>query len=343
MNTIILAGGYAERLWPITENYPKTLLKIAGKPVLYHLLKNVIKIPELTELIIAIDEEKSSFFEDNLNSINIGASIRPKLSIHYSRKNGEIKGPIEKIYEIINSHEFELESEDTLIVGGDNIFGFDLSKFYNFFKTNNANCNAVHKYTQSADASQFGVPTITSSGQITKLMEKPKRHYRLASTACYLFKREILEKTESYIKRYRDDSLGNFINWLVTNTKIIAFEFEENWYDIGTREGLLSANAFLLKSSGEKMMPNLVQGEIEIIPPVYLEEDIIVSKSKIGPNVYIAKKTQIENSVIQNSIIYESSKIKNCFLRDSVIGQKSTIEGNVSEAVIGPKSLLIRD
>ena len=80
MNTIILAGGYAERLWPLTEKHPKTLLRIAGRPVLYHLLENVARIPDLTRLVIAVDEEKNSFFLEAIdsNDLNIDSQYFTK-------------------------------------------------------------------------------------------------------------------------------------------------------------------------------------------------------------------------------------------------------------------------
>ena len=62
MNVIILAGGYAQRLWPLTEEFPKVLLKIGGKEILFHLLCNIQDIPKINSITIAIDENKQEYF-----------------------------------------------------------------------------------------------------------------------------------------------------------------------------------------------------------------------------------------------------------------------------------------
>ena len=82
MNVIVLAGGYAERLWPLTENFPKTMLKVAGKPVLYFLLENISKLQGISSITIAVDKDKKTYFESAIDDINVYSTIRPKLSVH---------------------------------------------------------------------------------------------------------------------------------------------------------------------------------------------------------------------------------------------------------------------
>ena len=183
------------------------------------------------------------------------------------------------------------------------------------------------------------------NGNIIGFIEKPiERSYKLASTACYLLQRDTIEKVISYLDDQYDDSLGEFIGWLINQTEIVGYQFQEEWYDIGTREGILSANAYLMAHFASKQNePELTQGKTEIIPPVHIEKHVTISNATIGPNVFIGRGSKITNSRIENSIIYENAKVQNCYLRNSIVGADSITEGNISEAVFGPHTMLIRD
>jgi len=345
MNVIILAGGYAQRLWPLTEEFPKVLLKIGGKEILFHLLCNIQDIPKINSITIAIDENKQEYFNDFLRNIKLDIYPNIKLSIH-SLVQGKIVGPVSKLYHILMESSYK-KTENFLVIGGDNFFGFSLKEFTDFFNRKNQSIIAIHEEVKIADGSQFGIPKISSDGTISEFWEKQNiKQVNFVSTACYLFKYDTIIQTSKYLNALKDEeSLGSFVSWLVDKKKekILAFKFREPWYDTGTREGLLGANkAFLNNLKGTNSM-GFLRGENKIRPPVFIEHDAIIKNSEIGPFVYIDHNVSIDSSKISNSIIYNQSKITKSKLLNSVVGPNSIIEGDIGEAVLGPNTRIIKD
>jgi glucose-1-phosphate thymidylyltransferase len=361
MNVIILAGGYAKRLWPLTEQFPKALLRIAGKPVLYYLMENIKRIPDITSITIAIDERNFKYFKDNEDEYNIISKVVITRSIHSDNPDGTIKGPLEKISEIIDDPEkWHLSGDNYLVLGADNVFGFDLERFCSFYGEKKKSCNATQVKVKPFIAEEFGIPSLDSSGKFKDFQEKPGGKVRVISTACYLFKRHDIFLVKNYLNEKNEDSLGLFIKWLIKHTEIIGYRFNEEWFDIGTRKGILDANKFVIKEQVEKQKwgknvivndcsidSNVYFGDQVVMekdssvgPYVYIEKNARISKSNIGPDVYIGADTIIENSKIENAIIYGGCMVRNCVIVDSVVGSLSSIEGKISEAVFGSQSII---
>jgi len=345
MNIVILAGGLAHRLWPLTIDYPKALLRIAGKPTLYHLLENLSHVPDADNMIIAVDSDKKQYFIDEIDSWNIVSKVKPILSSHSLEKDGSLKGPLRKISEILeNSEDLDMTNDATLVVGSDNVFGFPINDFCAFFRDKEKkSCVAIQKFLEPVDSSQFGVPTIDKDGRLTGFIEKPREQkYQQRSTACYIFLPEDICRVKKFLSSGEKDELGKFITWLWPQTELVSYQFQKNWYDIGSRDGILAANAFLMQYDLQKRKePNITQGKITIIPPVFVDENALLSDSTIGPNVYIESKAVINGSNIQNSIIYKNAKVQGCNLRNSIVGEDSIIEGNISEAIFGPRTRIV--
>jgi glucose-1-phosphate thymidylyltransferase len=340
MKVIILAGGHAQRLWPLTEHYPKPLLRIAGKPVLYHLLENISHIPDIQSVTIAIDENKKNYFIRDIENLNLAMNPRPCISAHALYANGKIKGPIKKISEIFAGMKSSELQDDFLILGGDNVFGFSLSQFFNFFRQAGKNCNAIQCVQDTDDLSQFGIPSLDDSGRMTDFVEKPASTcLRMISTACYAFEGSYLKMVDDFLADDEDDRLGEFIGWMLKKTEMVGYQFQDSWFDVGSREGLLDANRFLLNwKEANRRVPKMIQGRTKINPPVHIEESATIIDSTIGPNVYIAKNARIENAKIKNSIIYEDCTVRNSLMDRSIVGNNCIIDGNISSAVFGPRS-----
>jgi len=343
MNTIILAGGYAERLWPLTTYYPKTLLNIAGKPVLYHLLDNLTHIPALENIIIAIDDNKKDYFIDKIDELNTYSTLRPELSIHSMTSKNTPKGPLTKLFEIINNNKFITSENDYFIIGGDNLFGFDLNNFISFYIEHKSNCIASQIIDKKADVSQYGVPRTDVNNRLTDFIEKPREVYHQDRSTCfYILKNHIIQKINKYIQSLKDqeESLGLFIRSLINETEILVYKFKDNWYDIGNREQIISANSYLIKSDSKYRHEPKLSDLTNIIDYNYIHDSAYISKSTVGPNVYIDKDVIIKNSSIANSIIYKGCIINNSVIRDSVLGPDSKVEGKINEALYGPQSYI---
>ncbi len=344
MNAIILAGGYAERLWPLTIEYPKSLLIISGKPVLYHILDSLTHIPSIEKLLIAIDENKVEYFKDKEHEINTYSKLRPELSVHKMNKDGSPKGPITKIKEIIASGKnFKLTNDDFLIIGGDNIFGFDINDFCDFYLDKKSNCVASQIINEGVDTSQYGITKTDKKNRLTDFLEKPSEdYYEERSSCCYILTKSDLKYIHLYLehlKPNKEENLGDFIHSLIGKTDVYVFKFEKPWFDIGNREDLISANAYLIKNNKEYQKDPKLPDRSKINRPLYVEDSSIIQESIIYPGVYIGSNSKIVKSTIINSIIYDNCQITESTIRNSIIGQGSKIEGFINEAVLGPNMI----
>jgi glucose-1-phosphate thymidylyltransferase len=342
MDIVILAGGYAQRLWPLTEEFPKALLAIAGKPVLQHVLEAASRVSNVTNIVVAIDSGRLEPFRKVLDGIRRETGIRLELSVHKEGPKGQLKSPLEKIAEILDaSRDLRLSEGRLLIVGADNVFGFELSRFAAFQRARRFSAIAIHRREKQVDASEFGVPTVNHAGRLVAFEEKPagKSAYGLISTACYLLRRADAALVTDYLSQTAEDTLGSYIRWLQSRVTIEGFIFDDPWFDVGTRDGLLSANRFLLESDEiYRRHPTIVSGSTDIRGSVHIAEGVVLQDSVVGPNVYVAPGSTVVRSSVANSIIYEGSRLIDCEVEHSVVGASSVIEGRVSEAVFGPRS-----
>ena len=288
MNVIILAGGYAQRLWPLTKEFPKPLLRIAGKPVICHLLENLSRFSERENIIIAIDKTKEKFFRECDKELMSYTEPRPRLSIHESHTNGRIKGVLEKLQEVRESqHLLGLTDREFLIVGGDNVFGIELEEFGRYYRRKGQSCNAIQDLIQPLDASEYGVPTLGPDDRIIGLTEKPvTKHHKQISTACYILQHKDIADIDEYFTTGGMDNLGAFVEWLLGRTELAGFRFDGAWYDVGNLDGLLGANSMLLSRSWEYQCQPSLPVICDIHEPIYVEPTVRVKDCKLGPNIY---------------------------------------------------------
>lgn len=354
MNAIILAGGEATRLWPVTESFPKALLRLAGKPVIYYLLKNLKSIHNINQVIISIEKKHEAIF-NNCKDQYLVSGLGITLSAHTPRSNGSLKGPIEKINEIINNERsMNIRRDNYWILGADNVFGFELNDFYLFYEQQNATCNAVYLETSSMNPIQYGVAKLRN-GIVKDFEEKPEQCIEI-STACYIFKRDDIGKIDEYLSKNNIDTLGNFLGWLIPKSEIHAFEFSGKWFDIGTREGIISANCYLINKNflnkkilGKGFRDGFTSGQTVYVGDshiinqsiisscVYIDECVNIDNSSVGPSVFIDHDVKIKNSYIRNTIIYNNCTIEDSEIDGCLIGQLSHIkQGKISDAIFSP-------
>jgi NDP-sugar pyrophosphorylase family protein len=339
---IILAGGLATRLWPLTSDCPKALIKLTGKTVLQHQVELASDVDNVKEIIICIDKNKASQFSAIEKKLIKTSKVKISFMKH-SLVGKNIKGPITKLKELTDLHRLD-DCNYNLVLGVDNIFTFALSDIVSFAINRAVSCNAVIE--KHVAPRGFGVAK-TEGDILTEVMEKPDKKMEAItkiSTACYVYTKTDIKKTKIYLeKKYGDDNLGSFIAWLCLYSDINACSFDSEWCDIGTREGLLTANRLIISKECSERYPDIIPGKNCVIKsPVYIENGVKISNSEIGPNVYLGKNCDIKDSNISDSIIYEDSCIKNCHnLSHVIVGQNSFIEGNVGEGVYGANTRIM--
>ncbi len=240
IKALILAAGYATRMHPLTENQPKPLLEVAGKPIVEHILKEVEKKENVGEIFIVTNHRFYHNFQIWLNSYDSSKKIT--LVNDGTATNETRLGAVGDINYVLKEHEI---SDDLLVIAGDNLFGFSLSSFIDFFQ--NKNCSGVALFDikdKEKIRNRFGVGVLEGT-QIVEFQEKPAEpKSTFAATACYFFTKDDLKLIESAIEQGYADNSGDMIRWLVRKSQAHGFVFDEHWFDIGSFESLEEAKRF---------------------------------------------------------------------------------------------------
>ena len=321
MKIVIPVAGEGRRLRPHTNTVPKPLLEIAGKPILAHILDPLLSL-NIDEVIFVIGY--------------LGNQIKEFVSENYSFKSSFVnQDKLLGLGYAVSLALDNIEESDLLIILGDTIAECDLGAF-------TTKADYVLGVKQVADPSRFGIADI-KDGIVTKLVEKPKDPPgNLALIGFYYFKEiarlksKLAKLIESDKKTSGEIQLTDALQRMIeSGTKFRASEVS-SWHDCGKKETILKSNQHFLKSADFSGSYN----GSKIVPPVHISESAEIIKSTIGPNVSIAGSVSISDSVIENSIIGESSTVKNADLKDSLIGKSVLIRNYKGTLNLGDNSII---
>lgn len=321
MKAIVLPGGHATRLWPITKNRAKPLLPLGKQPIIEYIIDGMSE--EVDEIIISTNEKFAEDFEDYTEEYG-----RDNVRVVVENQDSEEEKP-GTIGAIINLLETEDLDEDLLVVGGDNYYSFDIDEFIRFAREKDAPANVVYDVGSKQKAQGFGIVD-TDGEEIVDFSEKPDQPpSTLASTACYFFPGDQLSLFDEYEEYFREtevpaekylDEPGRLIEWAHKKTDMYAFSFTGKWFDIGTVEGYLDSTEAILGDS-------VIQGEIE--------------DSRIGENVVIMEGAKVVNSRLDNTIVFPDARIEDSEVRRSIIDQDVEIANTeLNDAVLGEHTRL---
>lgn len=247
MKAIILAAGYATRLYPLTLSQPKSLLKVGKKRMVEHIISKIEYLKEVDQVYIVSNQK---FYDDFFVWSQHYKSRKPiKVINDNTTSNQDRLGAVGDINFVIQEEKID---DDILVIAGDNLFDFSLVDFYNFYKEKNSCVVAVYDIKDKEKAaSKLGVVQIDENSKIIDFEEKPQEpKTSLISTACYIFKKEDIDLlTKCLDESVALDNLGDFITWLITKKDIYGFVFKERWFDIGSHEQLQEVNGFYAKNN----------------------------------------------------------------------------------------------
>lgn len=237
MKLLILAAGYATRLYPLTKDKAKPLLEIGGKTIIEHILDKIIYIPEITEIFIVTNNRFYTDFIEWSNGIKVKMPI--KIINDQTMTNEDRLGAIGDIDFVLKQEKID---DDLLVIAGDNLFGFALSDFVEFFHQKKSSVVAFHDLKSVEGVKgKYGVGILKGS-KVVNFEEKPLvPKSSLASTACYFFKKSDLPHLHNLIKIGKADASGNLITHLAEVSEVHGFVFDEHWFDIGSFESLKEA------------------------------------------------------------------------------------------------------
>lgn len=320
MKAIILAGGHATRLWPVTKNRAKPLLPLDDRPMIDFIVEDIED--EVDEIIISTNDKFSGDFEDYIENYERDARV----IVEDQNSEKEKPGTIGAILKILDSEDID---DDLMIIGGDNYYSFDGSDFVEFCREKDAPSNVVYDVKKESIAQQIGIVDLDGD-RIVDFEEKPQEPpSTLGSIAYYYFPQDDLSLFQEYEDHFRKtdvppdkylDEPGRLIEWAHEKTDMYAFSFDGAWYDIGTPDGYLDA------------MDHVVDGSV-----VRGDTDNCV----IGENVFIMDDATLKNVEIHNAVVFPEATIVDAEVRDSIIDRKAVIKGaDLNDAIIGEHSVL---
>ena len=239
MKAIILAAGYATRLYPLTITRPKALLPIAGKPILDYIVDEIETIDEVTSLVIISNDKFYGNFTEWKES--------RKSCLDITVLNDNTTDDTNKLG-AVGDIDFAIDKlgidEDILVMAGDNIFTFHLKDFADFYKKKNSDTILVKRLSDINDLKRMGNAVLDDSGRVLDMVEKPENPPSdIAVFAVYMYKKETLPMIKQYLgEGGNPDAPGFFPSWLHKKKDVYAYLFDGECYDIGTPESYKEVN-----------------------------------------------------------------------------------------------------
>ncbi len=231
MKVLILAAGYATRLYPLTKHWPKPLLLVKETPIISHTIKNIQGIKEVNEIIVVTNDKFIHHFQEWARI----SKFRKKIVV-LSDKTTSIKNRLGAIGDISFVIKKRAIADDLLVIGGDNLFAFNLKKFVKFAKSKKDNCTVgLYDIRDPELIKHFGVVTLAKNKSIVKFQEKPKRSKSTLISMCiYYIPKANLNLVNKYLKcKHNRDAPGNYIKWLYKKSNVWGYKFNGVWHDIG--------------------------------------------------------------------------------------------------------------
>ncbi len=227
MNALILAAGYATRLYPLTLNKAKPLLVVGGKPIIEWVVDNLQGVPDLETIYVVTNDKFAADFQ--------------AWSERYQNRHPQFK------FKIVNDgSRSELNQSSMLIIAGDNLFTESLEGFVICAKGSEATVG-VYDVGDREAIKKYGNVLIDDDGIITHLEEKPQTpRGTLAAIALYDYSPAVLSLLTTYLATGNNpDQPGRFVQWLYTRKPVKTYQIKGKWLDIGSKETLENADKIL--------------------------------------------------------------------------------------------------
>jgi glucose-1-phosphate thymidylyltransferase len=247
MKVIILAAGYATRLYPLTLTQPKPLLPVAGQPMVEYVLDNLAPIGGIDRIYVVTNNKFAPHFQKwsehyRATKSKLNFTIVNDGSTDDSNKLGAI-GDINYVLKTQNV------DDDVIVVAGDNLFSKKLEGFGQFCREKNAPVLALYDVGNLEEIKKYNSVTMDSTGKITFFEEKPKNPTStLTGIALYYYPKSTLPLIRQYIAEGNNpDQPGRLIQWLYPRTPVYTWKVPGIWYDIGSKETLEEANKIFAK------------------------------------------------------------------------------------------------
>jgi len=321
VKVIIPLAGKGTRLRPHTHVTPKPMLKVAGKPVMAYVLDELAKLGNVEQIVYITGHLKETV-EKFARSYDF-----PSVFVEQEVQDGTA-GAIALAREYVD--------EPVLIIFVDTIFDADLSL------VNTTDADGIIWVKEVEDYQRFGVVVTDDDGNMTRIIEKPKEPIsKRANIGLYYIRNwkllfEGLDHVLASPPNMGEFFLTDAFQYMIDKGAKIKVVDVAGWYDAGKIDTLLDTNRVML-TKGHARKPASIDG-VKIIDPVYIEDDVTLKDSTIGPNVSIGKGSVIEGSELSHAIVGSGARITKSTLTNSLIGDETVLDGLRGEVTVGDHS-----
>jgi glucose-1-phosphate thymidylyltransferase len=312
MKVIIPLAGKGTRLRPHTHITPKPMLKIAGKPVIDYVMDDLQRLGNVEQVIYI-----TGHLKDKVEQYARAKYPFPSVFIEQKVQDGTA-GAVALAKEYVDQPVF--------IIFVDTIFDADLSV------VNRTDADGIIWVKTVEDYQRFGVVVSDDAGNMTKIVEKPSTPVsKRANIGLYYIKNwkllyEGIEWTLKQPKNKGEYYLTDAFQYMIDHGAKIKVIDVEGWYDAGEQGTLLETNRTML-DKGHARMPKNIPAGVRVIEPVYIEDDVTLSASTVGPNVSIGAGSRVEKSELRDTIIGTGAVVTSSTLARSIIGDGAVVDG----------------
>jgi glucose-1-phosphate thymidylyltransferase len=328
MKVIIPLAGKGTRLRPHTHVTPKPMIKIAGKPVIDYVMDDLEKLGAVEQVIYITGHLKEKVEEYT-------RSKYPFASVFIEQKVQDgTAGAVALAKDYVDQPVF--------IIFVDTIFDADLSL------VKNLDADGVIWVKEVEDYQRFGVVVTDASGMMTKIVEKPTEPIsKRANIGLYYIRNwKLLYEGIAHVlaspKNKGEYYLTDAFQYMIDHGAKLKVVDVAGWYDAGEQGTLLETNRTMLEK-GSARRPKSVPAGVKIIDPVYIEDNVTLADSTIGPNVSISSGSRVEESTLVDTIVGNGSTVRGSRLSKSLIGESATVDGVNGRVNVGDHSTVTVD
>jgi glucose-1-phosphate thymidylyltransferase len=322
VKVIIPLAGKGTRLRPHTHITPKPMMKVAGKPVMEYILDDLRKLGNIEQVIYITGHLKEKVEDFARKTLDV-----PSVFIEQKVQDGTA-GAVALAKPYVD--------QPVLIIFVDTIFDADLSL------GKSVDADGIIWVKEVEDYQRFGVVVTDAGGNMTKIVEKPKTPIsKRANIGLYYIRnwKLLYEGIDWVLKQPKNQGeyfLTDAFQYMIDNGAKIRVVDVEGWYDAGKVDTMLETNqVMLMKGRGRRPKH---AGDSTIVEPVYIEDGVMLKKSKIGPNVSIGAGSVLEGTEISHSIVGVKAQIRKSVLKNSLIGDEAVVEGVRGEVTVSDHS-----